>query len=113
MFDQPSGDDEITVFYGTIRSLPIDLEEAAAGSEGATCHVCDVVATVLVQMLDPARMLGDSVYLCEEDFQFASTGDQESLSTRLAANYETSVSECAATAELMTNRTGRSVRLRG
>lgn len=113
MSHQPSDDDEITVVYGTIRSLPIDLEESAADSEGATCHVCDAVATVLVQMLDPARRLGDAIYLCDEDFQFASTGDRESLSTRLATNYETSVSECVATAGLMTDGTGRSVRLRG
>ncbi|MCW2750485.1 MAG: hypothetical protein JWR83_1595 [Aeromicrobium sp.] len=112
MSDRTSGDDEVTAYYGTSRSLPFDLEELAADSEGVTCHVCDAPATVIVEMLDPRSNIGSAIYLCDEDFQFASTGDRESLSIRLAANYEEPVSDCIATAKLMTDGTGRSVRLR-
>lgn len=112
MSDRPA-DAELTVYFGTIESLPFDLEEQAADSEDATCHVCDVPARVIVEMLDPMSSIGSAIFLCDEDFQFASTGDREALSTRLGANYEEPASEVTETAMLMTDGTGRSVRLVG
>ena len=111
MSDRPSDDDEITVYFGTIESLPIDLEEEAADSEGATCHVCDAPAKVILEMLDPMSNIGSAIFLCDEDFGFVSIRDREALCIRLAANYEEPVSEVTETAMLMTDGTGRSVRL--
>lgn len=98
-------------YFGITRSIPMDLDAEANESQGATCHVCGSPAKVIVEMLDAMSAIGSAIYLCEEDFRLASDGNQESLGGRLAKNYQEPISDVRATAVLMTEGTGRAVRL--
>lgn len=105
--------DDGSYYDGVIVSVPMDLDAEARDSEGAACHVCSAPAKVIVEMRDPMSNIGSAIFLCDEDFQFASIGDRDALCTRLAANYEEPASEMVETAMLMIDGTGRSVRLVG
>lgn len=107
----PQERDETTLYTGSLESLPIDLEEVATNGEEASCHVCGSPARVIVEMLDPTHAIGDAIFLCDDDFRLVSIGDQDSLCTRLATNYEESPADVQAMATLMTDGTGRAVQL--
>jgi hypothetical protein len=96
---------------GTLSNVPMDLEAEALDSEGATCHVCDAVATVLVQMLDSASDVGEAIYLCDQDFELITNDQVERVAERLAKNYSEPTESYKSTATVMTNGSGRSVRL--
>ncbi len=98
-------------FFGSYSRTRFDLDALAMDSTGTTCHVCDAPAVVVAEVKDRDSIIGTAIYLCDTDFQFVSTGDQTSLSNRLAKNYEEPVSEVRDTAALMTDGTGRSIRL--
>lgn len=98
-------------YRGRYSPLPTDLEAEALDSDGSTCHVCEAVATVLVQMLDPLSRVGSAIYLCDRDFDLITKGQVRRVAERLARNYEESVESSMTTATLMTSEAGRSVRL--
>lgn len=106
----PRGRDEVSVYVGGLRSLPIDLEEMADGEEDS-CHICDSPARVIVETLDPTHAIGDAIFLCDEDFRLVSIGDEDALIIRLATNYQESLADVQATATLMIEGTGRAVQL--
>lgn len=106
-----TGPESDGAYFGSVSPGPFDLEALAIDREGTTCHVCDAPAVMVVEMTDRDSTIGSAIYLCDVDFQYVTTGDQTSLSNRLAKNYEEPVSEVRDTAALMTDGTGRSIRL--
>jgi hypothetical protein len=101
-----------TVTYtGSLRNVPIDLDDMASERADATCHVCDRDADVIVQMLDEDSKIGSAMFLCDQDARYVLDKEVESIMQRLANNYEGPPSEMQETALLMVNGTGRSVRL--
>jgi hypothetical protein len=93
--------------------VPINIDAMARDAEEATCHVCDKKADVIFQMLDEDSNIGSAIFLCDQDAQLVLDEDVESISQRMAINYEGSPSEMTKTASLMVHGTGRSVRLAG
>lgn len=104
-------DDGVVTYYGSISNVPYDHDERARNAEETTCHVCDAPADVVMEVLVEEANLGSAIFLCDHDLDLVARGDVESLGRRMAVTYEEPASETAATASLMVNSTGRSVRL--
>lgn len=104
-------DGGVVTYSGSISVIPTSLDDLAADPEGATCHVCDEVADVVVRVLNEDANIKSAMFLCDQDAALVSQGDVDALSRRISANYEVPLSESTDTARSMVHETGQSVRL--
>lgn len=84
------------------------LEVEAREATGATCHVCEAPATVLVEVLRRTDRIGGAVVLCDEDHRLASSGELEVLALRMAQDGMGDVDDHRRVARILVTDLGRS-----
>lgn len=96
-------------FYASsYEPVPFDLEADARDATGATCHVCEAPATVMVEVRRRTEGIGDAVVLCDEDHRLASGGDLEGLVQRIAQDGMGEVDDHRRVARILVTDLGRS-----
>lgn len=88
--------------------VPFDLEAEARDATGATCHVCEAPATVMVEVLRRTDRNGSAVVLCDEDHRLASGGELEVLAQRMAQDGMGDVDDHRRVARILVTDLGRS-----
>lgn len=95
-------------YASSYEPVPFGLEAEARDATGATCHVCEGPATVLVEVLRRTDRIGGAVVLCDEDHRLASGGELELLAQRMAQDGMGDVDDHRRVARILVNDLGRS-----